>query len=74
MQLGFTEMALAVAAGNMITLLFAWGLFQIHKHDYQAPWSAYGAVLIPIFLIVGNAYLNGAIAEQSPPTVEASTQ
>ena len=42
------DFAAAIFFGNALTLAFVWGCVQFHRHDYQAPWLAYAAVLMPI--------------------------
>ncbi len=54
----FTDLISAVAAGNLLTLCVVWGMQQFAKHDEDAPWLAYGAVLMPMFLIIASLVLN----------------
>ena len=51
----------------MLTLAFAWGLVQFHRHDYNAPWSAYSAVLMPIIYFA----ISLATTEGLPPQFDA---
>lgn len=43
--------AVGVFLGNVMFASVSWGLWQFHKHDYEAPWLAYSAVLIPLAFI-----------------------
>lgn len=61
------DLAIAVLMGNILTLAFAWAMFQFHKHDYNAPWWAYAWVVIPILLIISSIILN----EGLPPQLDA---
>lgn len=63
----FLDFAIAVFIGNAMTLWFGWGLFQFHRHDYRAPWSAYGAVLVPVFIGLGTLFVTGPL----PPHLDA---
>lgn len=51
-----TDLAAAIFFGNALTLLFVWGCVQFHKHDYEAPWAAYGAFLFPILYFLSVVY------------------
>lgn len=57
------DVAAAVFLGNVLTLSCAWGFLQFHRHDYNAPWMAYWAVILPVLFLAGSVYLT---AEPSP--------
>ncbi len=63
----FTDFIAAVAAGNLLTLCVVWGMRQFDKHDEAAPWTAYGAVIIPVLYILAALVLN----EGLPPHFDA---
>lgn len=70
-HMNFLDFAAAVFAGNAMTAAFLWGCFQLHKHDYKAPWLAYAAFIMPLgfFLISlslteGLPLQSGALAAQ----------
>lgn len=60
------DLALAVFAGNAITLAFVWACFQFHKHDYRAPWAAYVAFTLPLLFVVATV-----IIADPPPHLDA---
>jgi len=51
-SLSFTDVALAVALGNVIAAAMLASLWQFHKHDYNAPWVAYAGFLMPLAFIM----------------------
>ena len=61
------DFAMAVFMGNAVTIAFAWGFHQFHKYDYKAPWVAYAAFLIPLFMLAASLYLTG----EHPPQFDA---
>ena len=61
------ELIVAVFAGNVLTLAFGWSLFQFHKHDYKAPWSAYAWFFIPL-LFAGSVFF---VTGELPPWLDA---
>lgn len=65
--MSFFDLAIAVFAGNALTVWFCAGLWQFHKHDYKAPWWAYGAFLFPVLMALSVIYLN----EGLPPHFDA---
>lgn len=66
-SMNFNDVAMAVFAGNLLTIWFLYGLWMFNKHDTEAPWSAYGACLIPIVMLMATFYLNGI----APPQFDA---
>jgi hypothetical protein len=46
--MGMLDLAAAVFLGNALTLSVVWACVQFHRHDYRAPWLAYGAFLLPM--------------------------
>lgn len=65
--MGFSDIAFAVFAGNLITFAFGWGVWSLHKEGYRAPWSAYGAMLAPLVILMATLW----ITEGSPPQFDA---
>lgn len=63
--MGFIDTALAVFFGNLITVGACAALWQFHKLDYRAPWWAYGAFLIPLFLVIGTLLVTGQPPSQT---------
>ena len=61
--MGFHDVASAVFVGNCLAIGFAWGIMQLNKHDYHAPWLAYAAVLMPIAYALASI----ALVEGLPP-------
>lgn len=53
--------------GNVLTLAFLWGCVQFHRHDYNAPWLAYAAFLMPIALFLMSLIATGSL----PPHLDA---
>ena len=49
----------SIFLANIASVFFFWGLFQFHRKDFRAPWSAYAAVLVPLFAIAITAALSG---------------
>lgn len=62
------DFAMAVFMGNVATIAFAWGFHQFHKHDYKAPWVAYAAFLMPLFMLMASLYVTG----ERPPMFDVS--
>ena len=61
------DIAAAIFLGNVLTLAFAWALFQFHKHDYRAPWAAYGWFFLPLVVLV----IVAVSTEKLPPHFDA---
>lgn len=61
------NVAAAVLAGNLLTVMFLWGAWQFHKYDYKAPWLAYGCCLFPLALVI----LSLLSTEPLPPHLDA---
>lgn len=57
----------AVFAGNLLALAFAWACVQFKRHDYDAPWLAYAAFVIPLLYLAGSIIVN----EGLPPQFDA---
>lgn len=66
----FLDFPAAIFVGNIMTLSFVWGCVQFHRHDYEAPWLAYAAFLLPLayvgmtFIAEGQLSLPAALAPQ----------
>lgn len=63
--MSFFDLALAVFAGNAMTIWFGAGLWQFHKHDYRAPWWAYGAFMFPLLMVLSTLYLTEVLPRHS---------
>lgn len=61
------DFAAAVFAGNILTVIFVWGCFQFHKHDYKAPWLAYAAFTFPLLFLLTSV----VATEGLPPQFDA---
>ena len=55
------DIAMGVFVGNAAAMGLAWSMFQFHKHDYRAPWAAYGGVFLILL-----ALASVAIIDQGP--------
>lgn len=65
--MSFLDFSIAVFSGNALTIWFCAGLWQFHKHDYRAPWWAYGACVIPALVVIATIILT----EGLPPHLDA---
>lgn len=65
--MGMNDIIAALFTANVMTLWFAWGLFQLHKKDMRAPWYAFVAVIAPMLFVAASVYLN----EGLPPQFDA---
>ena len=76
--MGFIDFATAVFAGNLLTIWFGAGLWQIYKHDIKAPGWAFGALLIPLVFLATTLYLTEGppphLAAIAPQPASASSQ
>lgn len=44
--------AAGVFLGNVMTLGVVWSVQQFNKHDFRAPWLAYGVFLVPVLFFL----------------------
>lgn len=63
----FSDFVGAVLAANMVTALFIWGVMNLNKHDTDAPWVAYAAVIMPLIFVAASVILT----EGLPPQFDA---
>lgn len=63
----FIETVAAVVIGNLLFSSIVWGLWMLHKHDTDAPWVAFLAVLIPL----GASFWIMATTGATPPQLDA---
>lgn len=61
------DIASAVFLGNLLTAAHIWGWVQFHRHDYKAPWTAYGAFIMPVLFMAASIIT----AEGLPPQFDA---
>jgi len=61
------DFAAAVFLGNILTVIFVWGCFQFHRHDYKAPWVAYAAFMFPLLFLLASV----VVTEGLPPQFDA---
>lgn len=66
-RMGFSDFVAAVLTANLMTAVFAYGIIQFHRHDSDAPWIAYGAVLMPLLFILASVI----VTEGLPPQFDA---
>lgn len=62
--MGFHDFISAIFAGNVLAVCFVWACFQFHRHDYQAPWLAYAAFLMPLAYFMASLYLTEGLPPQ----------
>lgn len=58
------DFAASVFFGNVLTLSFVWACVQFHRHDYQAPWLAYAAFLMPLIYLASSIVLTEGLPPQ----------
>lgn len=55
-------LAAAVMIGNMLTVWFVWGAYHAWKRaEEDIPWSAYGAMIVPLGIAVLSLLAAGAL-------------
>ena len=59
------QIAGAVFCANILTLCVVWAMTQFQKHDRDAPWLAYAAFLIPVFIALAGLISSGALQPQA---------
>jgi len=54
--LSFSELLFAIAGGNMMAGLAAWGLWEMNRKGADAPRAAFAGFLVPVIIVGASAW------------------
>ncbi len=57
--------AVAVMLGNILTVIFLWGCYQLYRNEEKAGYLVYSAIAWPAFFAAGALYLTGPSQPES---------